>query len=94
MTIILKKMNDILKKMIEYAPKTWIDRFGGDETITGVLERLQRHGEPIYVRLILEEPLTLWNTVKKALGLKATQKPDAANEYYFPRLFAHFYGYN
>lgn len=60
-------------------------RFGGDETITGVLERLQRHGEPIYVRLILEEPLTLWNTVKKALGLKATQKPDAANEYYFPR---------
>ena len=59
-------------------------RFADDETLTAVLERLQQHGG-IYVRLILEEPLTLWNTVKKALGLKATQKPDAANEYYFPR---------
>lgn len=59
-------------------------RFADDETLTAVLEQLQHHGG-IYVRLILEEPLTLWNTVKKALGLKTTQKPDATNEYYFPR---------
>lgn len=59
-------------------------RFADDETLTAVLERLQHHGG-IYVRLILEEPLTLWNTLKQASGLKATQKPDAANEYYFPR---------
>lgn len=59
--------------------------FGGDETVTSVLTRLQRCGEPIYVRLILEEPLSVWNTIKKALGLKATQKPDPVNEYYFLR---------
>ena len=59
-------------------------RFADDETLTAVLERLQHHGG-IYVRLILEEPLTLWNTVKKALGLKTTQKPDPVGEYYFPR---------
>lgn len=49
-----------------------------------VLERLQQHGG-IYVRLILEEPLSVWNAVKKALGLKVEQKPDPVNEYYFPR---------
>ena len=59
-------------------------RFADDETLTAVLERLQHHGG-IYVRLILEEPLTLWNTVKKSLGLKTTQKPDPVGEYYFPR---------
>lgn len=59
-------------------------RFADDETLTAVLERLQHH-DGIYVRLILEEPLTLWNTVKKALGLKTTQKPDPVGEYYFPR---------
>ena len=60
-------------------------RFGGGDTVTGVLTRLQQYGEPIYVRLILEEPLSVWNAVKKALGLKAAQKPDPVNEYYFPR---------
>lgn len=59
--------------------------FGGGETVTGVLTRLQQCGEPIYVRLILEKPLTPWNAVKKALGLKVAQKPDPVNEYYFPR---------
>lgn len=59
-------------------------RFGGD-TVTGVLTRLQQYGEPIYVRLILEEPPSVWNAVKKALGLKVAQKPDPVNEYYFPR---------
>lgn len=60
-------------------------RFGGDRTIGNVLKQLQHYGKPVYVRLILEEPLTMWNTIKQALGLKVTQKPDAANEYYFPR---------
>ena len=60
-------------------------RFGGDVPVSSVLTRLQQYGEPIYVRLILEEPLSVWNTVKKALGLKVEQKPDPVNEYYFPR---------
>lgn len=60
-------------------------RFGGDRTIGNVLKQLQHYGKPVYVRLILEEPLTLRNVIKQALGLKVAQKPDAANEYYFPR---------
>ena len=32
-----------------------------------------------------KELLDLWNTIKQALGMKVTQKPDAGNEYYFPR---------
>ena len=59
--------------------------FGGDETVTSVLMRLQRCGEPIYVRLILDEPPSVWNSVNMALGLLAAQQPDPVNEYYFPR---------
>lgn len=60
-------------------------RFGGDRAVGNVLKQLQHYGKPVYVRLILEEPLTLRNVIKRALGLKVAQKPNAANEYYFPR---------
>ena len=59
-------------------------RFGGGISVTDVLALIDSYGG-MYVRLILEEPHTLWNTIKKALGLKAAQQPDPAAEGHFTR---------
>lgn len=61
-------------------------RFQCDETLTGILRQLADSPGKTYVRLLLEEPLSPWNTIKRALGFNVRQKPDPAGEYYFPRL--------
>lgn len=58
--------------------------FGGGISVTDVLALIDSHGG-MYVRLILEEPHTLRNTVKNALGLKVAQQPDPAAEGLFTR---------
>lgn len=63
-------------------------QFGGEETLTSVLYRLQSYsnnGYVLYVRVILEEPLTLWQTIRKLTGFKVTQKPDDAQASLFYR---------